>query len=89
MKISNFLEELSSLSHFIVFLYFFSLLSEEGFLISPCYSVVLCIQWVYHFFSPLLFASLLYIAICKVSSDSHLTFLNFFYLDMVFLPVTV
>ena len=33
LGISNFLEELSSLSHFIVFLYFFALIIEEGFLI--------------------------------------------------------
>ena len=39
---SNFLEELSSLSHSIVFL--FALITEEGFLISPCYSLELCIQ---------------------------------------------
>ena len=42
--ISNFLEEISSLSHHIVFLYFFALISEEGFLISSCYSLELCIQ---------------------------------------------
>jgi len=42
--ISNFLEEISSLSHSIVFLYFFALITEEGFLISPCYSLELCIQ---------------------------------------------
>jgi len=42
--ISNFLEESSSLSHSIVFLYFFALITEEGFLISPCYSLQLCIQ---------------------------------------------
>ena len=40
----NFLEEISSLSHSIVFLYFFALITEEGFLISPCYSLELCIQ---------------------------------------------
>ena len=34
---SNFLEEISSLSHSIVFLYFFALITEEVFLISPCY----------------------------------------------------
>ena len=39
-----FLEEISSLSHSIVFLYFFALLTEEGFLISPCYFLELCIQ---------------------------------------------
>jgi len=33
-----------SLSHSIVFLYFFALITEEGFLISPCYSLELCIQ---------------------------------------------
>ena len=38
LGISNFLEEISSLSHSIVFLYFFALITEEGFLISPCYS---------------------------------------------------
>src|SRR5574337_567686 len=42
--ISNFLEEISSLSHSIVFLYFFALITEKGFLISPCYSLELCIQ---------------------------------------------
>ena len=31
-------------SRSIVFLYFFALITEEGFLISPCYSLELCIQ---------------------------------------------
>ena len=44
LGISNFLEEISSLSHCIVFLDFFALLAEEGYLISPCYSLELCIQ---------------------------------------------
>ena len=39
LGISNFLEEISSLSHSVVFLYFFALIAEEGFLISPCYSL--------------------------------------------------
>ena len=43
LGISNFLEEISSLSHSVVFLYFFALIAEEGFLISPCYSLKLCI----------------------------------------------
>ena len=43
LGISNFIEEMSSLSHSIVFLYFFALITEEGF-ISPCYSLELCIQ---------------------------------------------
>ena len=37
--ISNFLEEISSLSYFIVFPYFFALITEEGFISSPCYSL--------------------------------------------------
>ena len=41
---SDFLEEISNLSHSIVFLYFFALITEEDFLISPCYSLQLCIQ---------------------------------------------
>ena len=44
LGISNFLEEISSLSHSIVFFYFFALITEEGFLISPCCSWELCIQ---------------------------------------------
>ena len=43
LGISNFLEEISSLSHSIVFLYFFALITEEGFFISPCYSLELCV----------------------------------------------
>ena len=37
LGVSNFLEEISSLSHSIVFLHFFALITEEGFFISPCY----------------------------------------------------
>ena len=44
LGISNFLEEISSVSHSVVFLYFFALITEEGFLISSCYSLELCIQ---------------------------------------------
>ena len=42
--ISSFLEEISSLSHSTVFLYFFALIPEEGLLISPCCSLEICIQ---------------------------------------------
>ena len=69
-----FFEEISSLSHSIVFLYFFALVTEEGFLISPCYSLELCIQMGISFFSLLLFASLLFSAICKPSSNNHFAF---------------
>ena len=45
-------------------------------------------KWVYLSFSPLLFTSLVFLAICKTSSDSHFAFLHFFFLGMVLLPVT-
>ena len=86
--ISNFLEEISSLSHSIVFLYFFALVAEEAFLISLFYSLELQLKWVYLSFSPLLFASLLFTAICNGSSDSHFAFLHFFLLEMVLIPVS-
>ena len=38
------LEEISSLSHSVAFLYFFSLNAEKGFLISSCCSLEFCIQ---------------------------------------------
>ena len=44
LGISNFLEEISSLSHSVVFIYLFALITEEGFLISLCYFLALCIQ---------------------------------------------
>ena len=54
--ISNFLEEISSLSHSIVFLYFFALITEDGFAILWNSAF----KWVYLSFFPLLFASLLF-----------------------------
>ena len=39
LGISGFLKEISSLSHSVVFFYFFALIAEEGFLIYPCYSL--------------------------------------------------
>ena len=42
--ISSFQEEMASLSHSIILLYFFALLIEEGPLVSPCYSLELSIQ---------------------------------------------
>ena len=46
LGISNFLEEISSISHSVVFLYFFALIAEEGFLISPLEerTLELCMQ---------------------------------------------
>ena len=78
--VSNFLEDISSLSHSIVFLYFFAVITEEGFIISPCYSLEVCIQMVYLSFFSYPLASLLFSAICKASSDNYFAFLHFFFL---------
>ena len=40
-------------------------------------------KWVYLPFSPLLFTSLLFTAICKATSDNHFAFLHLFFLGMV------
>ena len=45
LGISHFFEKISSLSHSVVFLYFFSLITEEGFLTSPCCTLELGIQF--------------------------------------------
>ena len=80
---SNFLEVISSLSHSILFLYFFALIIVEGLLISPCYSLELCIQLGISFPFSLPFPFLLSSAIGKASSDNHFAFLHFFFLRMV------
>ena len=86
--ISNFLEEISSLYHSIVFLYFFALITEKGFLFSPCYSWNSAFKWVYLSFSPLPLASLLFSAICSASSDNHFAFLHFFFFGMVLITAS-
>ena len=48
--ISNFLEEIASLSHSIALLCFFALMAEDSFLVSPCYFLELCIQMGTSFF---------------------------------------
>ena len=58
--VSHFLEEISSPSHSVVFLYFFALITEENFLISPCYSLELWIQKWYIFPSILCFLLLFF-----------------------------
>ena len=48
-----------------------------------CLLVILwssALKWVYLSFSPLLFASLLFTAICKASSDNHFAFFAFLFL---------
>ena len=88
LGIFNFLEEISSLSHSIVSLYFFALTTEEGFLISPCYSLELCVQMGISFLFSFPFGFSSFHSICKASLDSHFAFLHFFFLGMVLIPVS-
>ena len=73
----NFLEEISSLSHSIVFLYFFALITEEGFLSLLAILRNSAFRWVYLFFSPFPFTSLLLSAICKTSEYLKLKLSSF------------
>ena len=86
--VSNFLEEISTISHSVVFLYFFALIAEEGFLISPSILWNSTFRWVYRSFPPLPLASLLFSAICKASSDNHFACLHFFFLRMVLITAS-
>ena len=52
LGISDFLEDISSVSHFIVFLYFFALITEEGFLSLLAILWNSELKWVYLSFSP-------------------------------------
>ena len=88
LGISNFLKEIYSLSLSIVFLYFFALITEEGFLISLCSFWNSTFRWVYLFFSPLPFTSLLFSAMWKDSSDDHFAFLHFFFLGMILITAS-
>ena len=71
--ISNFLAEISSLSHSVLFLYFFALIAEEGL-------SLLAILWnsafrcLYLSFSPLLFTSLFLQLFVRLSQRAILLF---------------
>ena len=88
LGISNFLEEMPSLSHSIVFLYYFALITEEGFLISPCYSLELCIQMGISFFFSFAFCFSFFSGIFQASSDNQFAFLHFFFLGMVLITAS-
>ena len=88
LGISNFLEEISGLSHPTFVLYFSALITGEGLLISPCYSLNSAFKWAYLSFSPLPLAPLLFSALREASSDNHFAFLHFFFLGMVFITAS-
>ena len=88
LGISNFLEEISSLSHSIAFLYFFELITEEGFLISPCYSLELCIQMDLSFPFSFAFCFSSFLSFLYSYSDKHFAFLHLFFLGMVLITAS-
>ena len=83
LDLSNFLEEISSLSHYFVFLYFLALFTYKKAFLS-----LFAILWKLHSlgcifpFLPCFLASLSS-AIGKASSDSYLAFFHFFSFGMV------
>ena len=82
LGISNFLEEISSLSYSIVFLYFFTFVHLKRLSYLSMLFLELCIQMGVSFLSPLPFASL-FSAIHKTSSDNHFPFFIYFFGGMV------
>ena len=80
LGISNYLEEISSLSYSIVFLCFFALITEEGFLILFAILWSSAFKWVYLSFSPLPFMSLPFSAICKASFEKPFCLYAFLFL---------
>ena len=86
LGISNFLEKFSSLSYSVAFLYFFALITKEGFLISPCYSLDPVFRCIYLSFSPLLFTS--FHSYLWGLLRQPFGFLYFFFLGMVLISVS-
>ena len=80
--LSNFLKEISSLSHSIIFLFFFFLLwsLRKAFLSLLAILWNSDFRWLYLSFSLFPLASLLFSAICKASSDSHFAFFSWIYM---------
>ena len=87
LGISYFLEEISSLSHSVVFLYFFALITEEGFLFSPCCSLEFCIQML--IFPFLLCFSILFFSQLFVRPPQIAIYhFHFFSMRVVLIPVS-
>ena len=76
LGISNFLEEIFPILLFFSISLHWSL--RKAFLSLLAILWNSAFRWIYLSFSPLPFASLLFTAICKASSDNHFAFLHFF-----------
>ena len=79
LDISNFLEEISSLSHSIFPSISLHCSFKKAFL--PLLAILWysAFSWVYVSLYPLHFASLLFSAICKASSDNHFAYLHLYF----------
>ena len=77
LGISNFPEEISSLSHSVAFLYFFALIAKEGFLTSLSLLFFGTLHSDVYIFFSFAFRFSYFTAICKASPDSHFAFLHF------------
>ena len=84
LGVSNFLEEISRLSLSTIFLYFFALITAEGFLISLCFFWNSAFRCLYLSFS-LLFFSQVFV---RPPQTAILLFVLFFFLGMVLIPVS-
>ena len=85
--ISNFLEEISSLSHSIVFLYSFALILRKTFLSLLAVLWNSAFKWISFLFS-FTFASLLFLLFVRPPQTAILLFWHFFFSLMVLLPVS-
>ena len=83
-----FSKEISSLSHYIAFLYFFALITEEGSLISPRYSLELCIQMLMSFLFSFAFLFSSFHSYLSSLPRQPFCFFEFFSMGMVLIPVS-
>ena len=88
LGISNFLGEISSLSHLLFSSIYLHWLLRKAFLSLLAILWNSAFRWVYPFFSPLPFMSLHFTAICKASSGNHFAFLYFLFLGMVLITAS-
>ena len=84
--VSNFLEEISSLPHSIVFLYFLHWPLRKAFLSVLLFFITLHSGG--YIFPFLLCFWLLFSSICNVSSSNYFAFLRFFFLEMVLITIS-
>ena len=92
LGISNFLEEISSPSHFILFLYFFTLITEEGFFFKNLsllfFGTLHSNGYIFPFLLCFLLLFFSHLFVRLPSSDNHFGFLHFFFLGIVLIPVS-